>query len=832
MNGSAKNQSLLTHLKLRWYLMLSGILHFWVKARVLPDAEGETGVKAGRSVCYVMDEYALSSVLILDRTCHELGLSRPLYALTGLDDSEKRAYAVLKRMKGLFIRRPSTRRSSGVLRRLVERSYEDPETDILLVPVTVQVGRAPDKETGLAKILFTEDWEVAGRFRRLVSTLINGRDTVVQFARPVSLRELADENLGAARSLRKVSRVLRVHFRRVKSSMIGPDLSHRRTMVDSVVNTPAVRQAVADKVRREGISEEKARRTARKYAQEITANYSYSFVRTASLLVTWFTEKIYSGLNLHNFDRFKRQALDFEIIYVPCHRSHVDYLLVSYLLYMNGFVPPHVAAGVNLNLPVVGSWLRRGGAFYLRRTFRSKKLYSAVFNEYVSLILSRGVSIEYFIEGTRSRTGRLLPPKSGMLAMTIRGYLRSPVRSIMFQPVYIGYEQMVEGSSYTRELLGSTKKSESLRDLFKVFHVLKKKYGNANVSFGQPIFLDQLLEKHDPDWRETTAGPDAKPGWMISLVNELGDNIMTGINAAADVNPVNLLAMIMLATPKHALGEQELLDQIQLYRSLLQGGPLGDEITITGLDPEEIVSHGIDLGLLQRTPHKLGDIITLEAGHAVGLTYFRNNVAHLFAIPSLIGCCFLRQRHLENTQLMRIASVVYPFLKAELFLPWDAHDIPNIVQSSLRLLESHGLLSINGDGEMLERAAGGSSQAWQMTLLARGMLQTLERYFITLAVLVKNGSGTLSRPQLERLCILTAQRISRIHEFEAPEFYDRSLFKQFIGQLRKLGILVNNDDARLEFDDRLVAIVEDARFILEKEIRHGIIRVAPQALTE
>ena len=832
MSESTNTQTLLARLKLRWYRMLRAILHIWVRSQVLPDADGKTGVGTGQSVCYVMDDYALSSVLILDKVCEDLGIDRALLGVNGFETTETRAYAVLKRMRGLFIRHPSTRRSSEVLGRLVAQSYADPGADILLVPVTVLVGRAPDKETGLAKIIFAENWEVAGRFRRLFSTLINGRDTVVQFSRPISLQELASEKLGTARSLRKVSRVLRMHFRRVKSAVIGPDLSHRRTMVDSVVNSPAVRQAIGDRARRAKISEQKATRIARGYALEICANYSYSFIRIASFLVTWFTQKIYSGLCLQHFDQFKQQALDFEVIYVPCHRSHVDYLLLSFLLYKNGFVPPHVAAGVNLNLPVVGSFLRRGGAFYLRRTFRSQKLYSAVFNEYVSLILSRGVSTEYFIEGTRSRTGRLLSPKSGMLAITIRAYLRSPVRPIMFQPVYIGYEQMVEGSSYTSELSGAAKKSESLGDLFKVFRVLRKDYGQAHVSFGKPIFLDQLLEKHDADWRETTADPEAKPAWVTPLVNELGDDIMTRINASADVNPVNLMAMILLATPKHALGEQELLVQLDLYRSLLLKGPFRGQVTVTGAESEKVLDYCFGLGLLERKPHKLGDIISLQTEQAVGLTYFRNNVAHLFAIPSLIACCFLRQRSLKIAQVSRIAEDVYPFLKTELFLPWDEESFPEIMQSSMRQLESHGLLRLVGDGQAIERAAGGSAQAWQLTLLARGLLQTLERYYITIAVLVKNGSGRLSRAQLERLCILTAQHISHIHEFEAPEFYDRSLFRQFIGQLRRLGILVKNDDGKLEFSEQLQNIGDDARFILDKEIRHGIIRVAPQMLAE
>lgn len=832
MTTETNSLSLSARIKLRWNLLLGGILHLWVKARVLPDVEGKTGVPPGSPVCYVMADYALSSVLILDRVCQQIGLDRPLLPITGLEGSEPRAYAVLRRLRGLLIRRPSTRRSSELLKRLVDHCAANPGTDITLVPVTILVGRAPDKETGVAKVLFTEDWEVAGRIRRLLGTLINGRDTVVQFSRPISLAEMTDEALGPARTLRKVSRILRTHFRRIRAAMIGPDLSHRRTVVDDLLHTPTVRAAIRDKARREQISEDKATGVARKYALEIAANYSYSFVRIAWFLIDWLLNRIYTRLNLYGFDRFKAEALDHAVIYVPCHRSHADYLLLSYLVYSQGLVPPHIAAGVNLNLPLVGPLLRRGGAFFLRRSFRSQKLYSAVFSEYVSTILSRGTAVEYFIEGTRSRTGRLLPPKGGMLAMTVRSYLSAPSRPVMFQPVHIGYEKLLEGASYTRELSGDKKQKETLGDLFRSFRILKNNYGEAHVSFGQPIFLDSVLDQHRPGWREQGADGDEKPGWLNPVINRLGDTILQRINAAASVNPVNLLAMTLLATPRHALGESELAGQLDLYRVLLEQGPLGSRLVLTQKGASEIIAYGMEMGLLERRTHPLGDIIRLRPEQAVGLTYFRNNVAHLFAIPSLIASCFLRQREIPRSQLEGIAGDVYPFLRSEFYLPWQEEELPATLQCYLDLLSGRGLVGVSADGSMLNRGEGGSREAGMVYLLGRGLLESIERLYITVAVLNKNGSGVLTRAQLERLCILTAQRISLLHEFEAPEFHDQRLFKQVIGELRRLDVLSMDAEGRLGFGRELERMGQDARLILDKEVRHSIIEVAPSVLEE
>jgi glycerol-3-phosphate O-acyltransferase len=517
---------------------------------------------------------------------------------------------------------------------------------------------------------------------------------------------------------------------------------------------------------------------------------------------------------------------------VPCHRSHIDYLLVSYFVYHNGLVPPHVAAGVNLNLPILGRFLRKGGAFFLRRSFRSQKLYSAVFHEYIARILSNGTAIEYFIEGTRSRTGRLLQPKGGMLSMTVRSYLRSPIRPVMFQPIYVGYERLVEGKSHTAELSGQEKKSESLADLFKVFGVLKQRYGKVHVSFAEPVFLDDLLDQYEPQWREMVPATDERPPWLSSLVDQLGQHIMTGMNEATHVNAINLLAVIMLTTRKFAMGKKELVGQLLLYLDLLEHCRYSDRITYTDKSPDEIIAYGVELGVIENRPHPLGDIVVLAPEQSVLLSYFRNNVSHLLAVPSLVASCFLNTNSMAPDQLRRIGLAVYPFLKSELFLRWDEEGFLVAVDDHIAWLLEQGLLTKNRKNKTLQRPEGGSHEELQLRVMGHGLLHTFERYFITMAILDKNGSGTLSRSELERLCFLTAQRISQLNEFAAPEFSDRNLFRQFIALLRESGVLTTNSDEKLEFNEVIRQISDDARYILNKEIRHGIIRVAPQVLEE
>jgi glycerol-3-phosphate O-acyltransferase len=819
--------NLIAELKLRWYLILREILNLWVKPRIKADPDGNIGGASDKPVCYVMDSYALSSVLILDKYCEQQNLARPLLPVSDIPESPIRSYAVLKRLKGFLFRRPDPRSHSKMLQMMIEKNWANPELDIQLVPVTILVGQRPSKESGLTRVIFTENWEIGGRLRRFFSTLVNGRKTFVQFSRPISLKELAAEGLDAPVALRKISRILRVHFKRVRTAAIGPDLSHRRTMVDMVINSPTVRSATKEEARRSGITYEQARRQAIKHVREIAANYSYSAIVIAEIVVSWLWNRIYNGIKVNYFEGLQHQALGHEVIYVPCHRSHLDYVLVSYLVHEHGFIPPHIAAGLNLNLPLVGPLMRRCGAFFLRRSFRSEKLYSTVFYEYLSMIQTQGVSIEYFIEGTRSRTGRLLPPKAGMLAMSVRSYLNAPVRPIMFQPVYIGYERLVEGESYTTELSGKAKRSEKFTDLGKIFGILRHNYGEAHVSLCEPIFLDDLLNQQDPQWQDTIKKQARRPDWLNNVIADLGQKIMTNINASADVNPVNLLALALLGTPRHAMGEKQLARQIDLFKTLLSQKPTPERVTITEKSAEEIIAYGFEMKILQRQEHVLGDIISLRPDRAVSLTFFRNNIAHLMALPSLVACCFLEHRYFQIKNLHKFAIIVQPFLQAELFIPWGQRQITKALDDSIEQLVQSGLLIRKEDGETLSRAKDNPEAVLRLNILAHSLLQTIHRYLITISILARYGSGVLSRAELENLCIQTAQRISMLHEFNAPEFYDKALFKEFIAELRKTGYLSPNEDNKLVFDDRLEKISKEARYILGEEIRLEIDRQTP-----
>lgn len=803
--------------------LVRGFVSLWVRPSVLPD-DIRDRFSSGRPIVYVLEKRSIVDMAVLEHVCKERGLPPPLEPFQGgvvLPVST----IFMERRAGFLGLRVDRHMPEG-LRSLTTYAIDDANRETDLAPVSLFFGRVPGKERFWFGMIFAEDWDIGGRFRKLLSLLINGRNLLTLFGEPIPLQE----GLGNARDLqrgpRRLWRQLRSQFRHQRTATIGPDLSHRRTIVTQVLRSQSVRDQVRKEMQAKGLSRRDALKVAQGYAREIAANYSHPFIVFMSGVLGRLWTKLYDGVELANFSNLESVSEGSEIVYVPCHRSHMDYLLLSYVVFHKGFAVPHIAAGINLDMPGVGPFLRRGGAFFLRRSFGGNELYSAVFMKYLGRMMARGHSIEYFIEGGRSRTGRLLQPKTGMLAMTVRSYLREPKRPVEFVPVYFGYERLVEGRTYVGELSGRPKEKESVFTMFKAIPALRSRFGKVYVSFGKPLSLDEKIIEYAPDWDHRPVGPDDQPAWLRPLVADLATSIMTRINAAACVTPVNLIGLVLLATPKQSMGAADLARQLELYASLLRQAPYSPYSWITDMDGDSMIAYGESLEFLRRRPHELGDVISMDEYESILSTYFRNNALHLLLMPSLIACAFLNNATVRTDDLYRLAGRVYPYVVKEYFMRWSRNELPGVVDELLEDLLNHGLLTASEDREEWRRPATESTEAVQLSVLARATVPILERYYLAISQLLRAGSGRISQQALVHQCQITAQRMSMLYALNSPEFFDRALFDQFINQLRLHDVVGTSPDDKLVYDTQsLEAIAADAKMVLAEQIRNSILQV-------
>lgn len=805
-----------------WLRLVRRVMFPWVRFRVI-KAPQQDSERPTDPVCYVMERSGVADAAVLDQECIQAGRSPPSEGIQVAGINEPNAI-IYVRSFGRRIFSRSKPPDLSRLERIVQAVRDGQPGDVTLIPVSIFWGRSPDKERSAVRLMVAEDWAIAGRLKRLFRIGLNGRNVLVQMGAPMSIRSAIDEGQENERTVRKLARVLRVHFRRQRIATIGPDLSHRRMLVDEVLHSKRVQQAIDHEVNVEGTQRRKASDRARKYVVEIAADYSAPFVRLSERILAWLWDQIYDGVEIGHLDNLKEVAEGSEVVYVPCHRSHIDYLLLSYVVYRNGLVVPHIAAGINLNLPVLGRMLRKGGAFYLRRSFKDNALYAAVFDQYLSLNLAKGVSIEYFIEGGRSRTGRLLRGKAGMLAMTVRSYLRNPGRPLVFVPVYFGYERLIEGDSYVSELSGRPKKKETLIGFVKGLRALRGRFGKVFVNFGKPINLAEMLDEENSQWREDT-GPDSEHAdWEQAFTKLLADRILAGVNSAAAVNPVNLVATVMLSTPRNSMIESDVIRMLDLNLNLLRKAPYSEQTTLVDQSARQIVDYCENFGFLLRKTHKLGDILYLEESDAILLSYFRNNIAHLFAMPSMLACCFLDRTAVTESEILALVDRIYPYIQGELNIRWTSEDLPAIVGKMIQVFLEEGLLVRQENVDTLTRPAANSPQAMQLSMLARLMLPALERYYVTISLLLKHGSGTLTQDRLEELAQLMAQRLAMLYQLNAPEFFDRSLFRAFIARMREHDAIHIDEHGMITFEDTLYQADEAARLTLGERFRHDVLQ--------
>jgi glycerol-3-phosphate O-acyltransferase len=781
---------------------LRKILRRWVRVTIKPDDAAEGVAARPRPVCYVLERESKPDLAVLSIVCASLKLPSPDRACFAMGAHPPRH-----------------------LVQLVAAAAADPQFDADLVPVAIFWGRAPRKEASVWRLLFAEDWALVGRFRKFLGVIVNGRNTLVDFGDPLRLRDGLQEGMSEQRSVRWLLRNLRTGLRAQRASTIGPDLSHRRTLVAQLLKTADVRAAVRREMQARRLTRRAALIAARKHAVEIAANYSEAFVRFMSMALGWLWNRLYDGVEFEHVEKLAEIGDGAEIIYVPCHRSHMDYLLLSYVIYRKGFAVPHVAAGINLNLPVIGRFLRKGGAFFLRRTFKGDALYAVVFAKYLGFMMARGHSLEYFIEGGRSRTGRLLSPRTGMLTMTVRAYFRDPKRPVVFMPVYFGYERIVEGRTYIGELSGQPKEKESVFGLIKAtVAVLRSKLGKVHVNLGQPISLDDLMCRHNPEWRRAgLQGCEPRAGWLEGVVGDLAARINIEINAAAAVTPISLVATAVLTTPRQALAETELKQQLELYQRLLRHyGPLVTIPTETGA---QMIHYAEGFGLLERQRHPLGDIMRMNAENAVLATYYRNNILHLFAMPSLLACCFVSNTAMRRADIHRLVWRVYPYISAELYLRWEEAEVSAVVESLLDTFARLNLLQVDTDRGEWRRPASTSLEAMRLSMLAQATIQTIERYYLVVALLLQSGSGNITQQALEQRCHLMAQRMSMLYGLNSPEFFDKSLFRNFIDLLRRRNVIQASEGGELRYGEPLLGVAADAQLVLSEQIRHSILQV-------
>lgn len=797
----------------RWLMFL------WVRVEVFPDNDPTSILKPERPILYILADRGLSDSLVLTEVCGRLNLPDPrkFIAIDSVSDFHSVYRLASTSPFTDWVRRRDNQPSH--LKLLVDLLETEEEFGLQIVPVSVFWGRPLARQKHWLQVLFADTWALAGRSRKLLTILIHGRQTRLIFSPALEFRELAEQ---VEFDPNKLHELLIQSLGQQREATFGPEVTSRNRLISAVVEDEKIQRFFSEN-KNDG---KNYPAKARNYCREIFANNTLLTIEVMRRILRFFWNRYYSGIEVHNITRVQEIALSHQLIYVPCHRSHVDYLLLSYVIFNENLAIPYIAAGSNLNVPVIGRILRGGGAFFIRRSFKDNPLYGEVMRAYLKQLVALGAPLEYFIEGGRSRSGRLLKPKFGMLTMTVDAYLHNPTKPLAFVPVYIGYEKLMEGKSYLGELYGAKKERETTMATLKAIFRVKGEYGKVSASFGEPIELNPLLEQHNPDWRAQIDNAGDKPDWYQSSLTQLARQIMHGINRAVVVNPVNAIATVLLATSRQSIEIEELIDQVALHNRIIGSATATSQTIILATVDRKEIERIAELKMITIKSHPLGDIVHLGPDDAIQMSYYRNNSLHTLIIPALIAACFANNLKLSRAKLIRKIMILFPFLKSEMQLEWETDELAGIIDDYIACMIEVSLLK-NSEGK-LARPRRSDRQFVRLFRLAQIAQPILERYYMTFVVLWQSSKLPQLEDEIEHRCHLLAQKISMIYGINSPDFFDRVLFREFISTMLDAGYLLKNTEQQLIFSKEFRFISVDLRGLLSHEIRSSILALINQ----
>jgi len=585
-----------------------------------------------------------------------LSLRRQIPETEALEQAVGDGYSAL-----LFLRRPpkfgnQTRRGRELEVDLIAALVAKQRTSsqpILLVPQTfVWSKRAATASPGLLDLLFGPvQWP--GRVRVLFQFLLNYRDAKLRSGEPFNLQEFLAKSpdLTDCEAADKVRYALLRRMERDRAVILGPMKKTTARIQEELLRSPRVRAHIERFAGEKGISYAKAENAARKQLGRLCAKQSLLVVDLMHRLLTWVWSKMYDGVDLdkEGLERVREAAHDASLVLLPSHKSHIDYLVLSDMLYGNALMTPLIAAGDNLNFWPIGILLRRGGAFFIRRNFHDDTLYPVLVEAYVRKLLAEGFTIEFFLEGGRSRIGKPLPPKYGLLSMVFDSASKLRGTKVKLVPISIGYERIIEERSFVHELAGGDKQSENVGDLIKSSSILRSKWGRLYVQFGEIIDFDEFQkETIQRSGGELSSMDDITAEQQRNAVRALAHKVMYSINEVTVVTPAALVATALLSHHKRGMTRASLLNACKDLLATLDvmQARIAHQLRIgEGRIREDTIDEALHLFLDARLiiAHDTGPepIYTIHSERRIALEYYQNTIIHFFVPRALISAALL-----------------------------------------------------------------------------------------------------------------------------------------------------------------------------------------------
>jgi glycerol-3-phosphate O-acyltransferase len=435
-----------------------------------------------------------------------------------------------------------------------------------------------------------------------------------------------------------VARQALLALERAERRLRGARYKVPRIVHEDLLSRPAFRGSVAQLARELGEPEPKVTRRAARYLREIAASHSPFVidlvVQLWQLMLRGYTVR-YDAQQLVGVTALAQQH---PVVFLPSHKSNLDHPVLQYVLHENGFPPNHTAGGINMNFFPMGPLVRRSGVFFIRRSFKDNPVYKAVLRHYVDYLVEKRFGLEWYVEGGRSRSGKLLPPRFGLLAYVVDAYRRGRSEDVVLLPVSIAYDQISDVGDYAAEQRGGAKTRESFSWFLRVLGRLRRRYGRIQIRFGEPLSLAKALGPPDP-----SAPP--RPDETSLALQKLAFEVCVRINQATPVTPVSLVCLALLGRGDRALSVEEMVGALRNLVAYARGRRLPGSEELDLDDPpgvRRILDTLVESDLLVRYDEGPETVYAIGPEKHLAAAYYRNAVIHYFVNGAIAELALLR----------------------------------------------------------------------------------------------------------------------------------------------------------------------------------------------
>lgn len=656
---------------------------------------------------------------------------------------------------------------------------QDSDRPIHIVPLLVLYKKTPETEFSRFFDIFFGYKDNPGTLRKIVLFFRHHRQAFIDFGPPVELKSFVEARKPDEPRKELLSAIQGELINRIdqqKRIILGPVMKSRQQVKEIVLTDPEIDRTIKEMATRKPNALKKYRKKASEYFDEIAADYNIAYIQFFQIVLRWFWKKMFEGIDVRDSEitALRESARKGVLIYVPSHKSHIDYLVLNYILLEHHMHVPRVAAGKNLAFWPMGHMFRKSGAFFIRRTFQGALLYTRIFSRYIKALLAERHPLEFFIEGGRSRSGKLILPKVGFLSILVEAFQEGYCEDLFFVPVSINYDRILEEKSYIRELAGQEKERETFRKMLKARQFLKKKYGKIYIRFAPPISLKEYL---------IISGRPEQP-----INKELGLDIIRSINRISLVTPISLVAAAILARHRRGFTLPQIMETVgHLLDSLeCREAPVASTLS----NPENAIPEALTvlvqwkvLNLVEAAGPDEETYYTTDDDKKMKLAYYKNSIIHFFVPRSFVAISLLTGK--ENDMAKEAIAREYTFLNhlfRNEFVLDENQGRDAEITSILKEFLNNGLILQGKDGISFTLTKAGLDR---LPIWGNQIKGFVESYWIAARALLDETGKRGKKPERLKNMKNLALKYQKLGLVAFPESLSEILFSNALGFLEE-----------------------------------------------